>query len=222
MRKCYFTSKSIHEKSLQMLQELKTFRKRHKIDLKSGQCALLILDMQRFFLDESSHAHIPSATAIIPKIKNLMDAFLNNNLPVILTRHLNTKKDANLMDKWWRDLITEENPLSEITPELKHPSAIVINKTQYDAFYRTSLEDVLRKNGITQIVVTGLMTHLCCETTSRSAFVRGFEVFFTIDGTATYNEDFHRATLLNLSHGFAIPVLCEEIKEQLKACRNEY
>ena len=199
-----------------MLQELKTFREGHKLDLRPGHCALLILDMQGFFLDESSHAHIPSALAIIPKVKSLMTAFLNNKLPVILTRHLNTKKDANLMDKWWRDLITEENPLSEITPEFKYPDAIVIKKTQYDAFYRTSLEDMLRKNGITQIVIAGVMTHLCCETTARSAFVRGFEVFFTIDGTATYNEDFHRATLLNLSHGFAIPVLCEEINEQLR------
>ena len=198
-----------------MLHELNEFRDKHKIDFKPGQCALLVLDMQRFFLDESSHAYIPSALAIIPGIKSLMDAFLKNNMPVILTRHLNTPKDANQMDKWWRDLITEESPLSEITPELKHPDAVIIKKTQYDAFYKTPLEDILRKNGVTQIVITGVMTHLCCETTAREAFVRGFDVLFTIDGTATYNEDFHRATLLNLSHGFAVPVLCEEIIDKL-------
>jgi isochorismate hydrolase len=45
--------------------------------------------------------------------------------------------------------------------------------------------------------------------------VRGFEVFFTIDGTATYREDFHRATLLNLAHGVATPVLVDEILAQL-------
>jgi len=55
------------------------------------------------------------------------------------------------------------------------------------------------------------MAHLCCETTARSAFVKGFEVVFVIDGTATYNKDFYISTLLNLSHGFAIPVLTEEI-----------
>ncbi len=55
------------------------------------------------------------------------------------------------------------------------------------------------------------MTHLCCETTARSAFVRGFEVFFTIDGTATYNKEFHFATLHNLAHGFALPILVDEI-----------
>jgi bifunctional isochorismate lyase / aryl carrier protein len=59
------------------------------------------------------------------------------------------------------------------------------------------------------------MTHLCCETTARSAFTHGFEVFFTIDGTATYNERFHIATLLNLSHGFALAVLVEEVIEML-------
>jgi isochorismate hydrolase len=55
------------------------------------------------------------------------------------------------------------------------------------------------------------MTHLCCETTARSAFMRGFEVFFTIDGTATYNEEHHWAALLNLAHGFATPVLVDEV-----------
>ena len=61
------------------------------------------------------------------------------------------------------------------------------------------------------MVVSGVMTHLCCETTARSAFVRGFEVFFLIDGTATYNKEHHLATLLNLSHGFANLVLSGEI-----------
>jgi len=221
VKEIYFTSKNIHEKSLRMLQELKKYRRRHKIVLNPNHSALLILDMQRFFLDESSHAYIPSSPAIIPEIKTLMHAFLKNNLPVIFTRHINTKKDANLMNKWWKDLIEEDNPLSEITSDLLRPENIVIKKTQYDAFYKTSLEDFLNKMGITQIVITGVMTHLCCETTARSAFLRGFDVFFTIDGTASYNEDFHRATLLNLSHGFAIPVLCKEIKEQLEHLHND-
>jgi isochorismate hydrolase len=62
------------------------------------------------------------------------------------------------------------------------------------------------------------MTHLCCETTARSAFIHGFEVFFTIDGTATYTEAHHRATLLNLANGFATPVLVAEL---LAACQRE-
>jgi isochorismate hydrolase len=55
------------------------------------------------------------------------------------------------------------------------------------------------------------MTNLCCETTVRSAFVHGFECFFTVDGTAAPSERFHVSTLLNLSYGFAVPVLVEEL-----------
>ncbi|PIV27689.1 MAG: isochorismatase, partial [Anaerolineae bacterium CG03_land_8_20_14_0_80_58_20] len=54
-----------------------------------------------------------------------------------------------------------------------------------------------------------------CETTARSAFVRGFEVFFCADGTATYTKELHRSTLLNLSHGVAIPTVCAEIDFKL-------
>ena len=87
----------------------------------------------------------------------------------------------------------------------------VLDKSQYDAFYQTSLEGHLRAEGVTQVVICGVMTHLCCETTARSAFTRGFQVFFTVDGTATYNMDHHRATLVNLSHGFAVPVLVKDM-----------
>ena len=95
-------------------------------------------------------------------------------------------------------------------------NGIVLKKSQYDAFYDTSLEDVLKKNRVSQVVICGVMTHLCCETTARSAFMRGFEVFFTVDGTATYNKNFHLATLLNLSHGFATPTLVNELLTSLR------
>ncbi|MHA1167787.1 MAG: isochorismatase family protein, partial [Candidatus Hodarchaeales archaeon] len=49
--------------------------------------------------------------------------------------------------------------------------------------------------------------------TARSAFIRGYEVFFAVDGTATYNENFHEATLLNLSHGFSTLVLIKDLLE---------
>lgn len=219
MKELYFTQETIRERSQQMLQRLKRYRDAHDIKFAPKRCALLILDMQRFFFDESSHAYIPSALSIIPKIKDLFDAFLKRGLQVILTRHLNSREDAKLMSKWWRDLITETDPLSEIIPEMNLPGATVIKKTQYDAFYQTPLEDLLKKSRITQLVISGVMTHLCCETTARTAFVRGFTVFFPIDGTATYTEAHHWATLLNLSHGFAVPVLMKELQGCLKEPR---
>ena len=79
----------------------------------------------------------------------------------------------------------------------------------------------LQRKKVKQVVITGVLTHLCCETTARSAFMRGFEVFFTIDATATYNKDFHISTLLNLSHGFALPVLTQEVLHLLNGEEHE-
>lgn len=188
-------------------------RKRNAPPFEWSQAALLVLDMQRYFLEPSAHAYIPSASAILLNLQNLIAAFERYRRPVIFTRHLNTPENAGAMAQWWRDLVRAENPLSALTPELitgEHP---ILIKNQYDAFYQTDLETQLRRRNTQQVVVSGVMTHLCCETTARAAFVRSFQVFFLVDGTATYNQDFHRASLLNLAHGFATPVLTQEILE---------
>lgn len=209
MKQAYFTRESIHTKSLDMLESLRDIRRRQP--LLGPQCALLVLDMQACFFTETSHAFIPAAPAIVEGINRLRGAFLAKGLPVVMTRHLNTTGDAGRMSTWWRSLITEADPLSRLIDQLDTGGAAVLKKSQYDAFHETPLAQMLENKGIRQIVICGVMTHLCCETTARSGFVRGFDVFFAVDGTATYNEAFHRATLLNLSHGFAVPILVHEI-----------
>jgi isochorismate hydrolase len=178
--------------------------------------ALLLLDLQAYFLDESSHAFVPSAIAILPGINALIRAYSCQNLPVLFTRHLNTSQDAGLMATWWRELLAADSPLSRIDPRLEIHNAVTISKTRYDAFLNSPLEKLLREMNVRQLVICGVMTHLCCETTARSAFMRGFEVFFCVDGTATYNEAFHRASLLNLAHGFATLVLVQDILTKLE------
>lgn len=187
-------------------------RRKQRLDLSTA--ALLVTDVQDYFLEERSHAHIPSANAVVPQIKKLQALFLSKQRPVFQTRHINNSGDAGQMAHWWKELITVENPLSAVTKELIHPDVPVILKSQYDAFFNTPLEKELRSRGVTRVVVTGVMTHLCCETTARSAFIRGFGVFFVVDATATYNRRFHEAALLNLSHGFAVPVLTQEILDE--------
>ena len=182
----------------------------------AGSAGLVVLDMQDYFLSEDSHAFVPGGKAILPGIKNLIEAFQKAGRPAALTRHVNEVEDAGMMVIWWKDLITEDNPLSEITGSLKRFDLPVIKKGQYDAFYGTDLEGFLRTNDVTQLVITGVMTHLCCETTARSAFVRGLEVFFPADGTATYNAGFHRASLLNLGHGFARITTVAQLSEAMK------
>jgi nicotinamidase-related amidase len=177
--------------------------------------ALLVLDMQAYFLDSNSHAYIPSGLAIVPGLKALIKAYRSLGLPVIFTRHANSPQDAGMMSVWWRELIDADSPLSQIVPELDTGGSPVIQKTQYDAFFKTDLDAILCRSGVQQVLVGGVMTHLCCETTARSAFMHGFEVLFLVDGTATYSAAFHQAACLNLTHGFATPALSDDVVSAL-------
>ena len=211
MKEHYFKETSIDKIAAKMLSDLKKKVKVHELKYIPEESALLVLDMQKYFLDETSHAFVPGAEAVVRNINKLLNYYSEKKYTVVFTKHLNNELDAGLMGKWWKELITVENPLVEITEKLDTTKGIIINKSQYDAFYKTELKKFLAEKNIKQLVITGVMTHLCCETTARSGFVNGFDVFFTIDGTATYNINYHYASLLNLAHGFAVPVLVKQL-----------
>ena len=181
-----------------------------------SRAALLIFDMQAFFLDEDSHAFVPDAPAIVSGLADLARRFGAAGRPVIMTRHANTDGNAGMMKEWWLDLLESGTPGTALEPVLEGLSTVVVDKAQYDAFYGTGLEKILRDSGTEQVVATGVMTHLCVEATARSAFVRGFAVFLPADGTATYNREYHAASLLNLSHGTAAITTCSRLMETEK------
>lgn len=212
----YWSKDAIAEQAGVMLSSVMPWRQNHPFGFDRQHCALLILDMQRFFLDQSSHAYIPSAPVIIPHLNNLQRIFLQNQLPVLQTQHTNNSGNAAMMGTWWRELITKEKPEAAIVDELLMPGVDRVEKHQYDAFFGTDLHEKLTSNDVKQLVIAGVMTHLCCETTARSAFMRGYEVFFLVDGTATYTRAFHQASLQAVAHGVGLPVLVQEIIKELE------
>ncbi len=173
--------------------------------------ALLVIDMQRYFLHPDSHAFLPSAAAIIPRINALIDAFAKTGRPVFFTRHGNDKRDGAQMATWWGELLTRDHPLAGLENSLDLAGRPVIEKSQYDAFFNTDLDARLRQWRTGQLVITGIATHLCCESTARSAFSHGFSVFIAVDGTATWNRELHFASLRGLAHGCAVPFLTNEL-----------
>jgi len=216
LKENYLTISNIAVEALQMkkLLQAENLRKRDW-ECNINKVTLLVSDMQQYFTDRKSHAHIPSADAIISNINVLIDKFHQLKRPVIFTRHINTPEDACMMKVWWNDLIDPDSNLSEINPRLKVGASEIIMKNQYDAFHGTPLESLLRETGSEQLVVCGVMTNLCCETTVRSAFVKGFNPIMPLDATATYNKEMHMATYRNLAFGFSPPVLTSELLEML-------
>ena len=212
----YFLLKTILSESGKIRNHIEKDVRKKTLQIQENYIALLVCDMQNFFLNQSSHAYIPSSNAIIPNINALIDVFLRFESPIIFTVHHNNIGNASMMKKWWKDLIPENSYESEISEKINTKNAVILEKHQYDAFYNTNLEEILNEKNIQQLVVCGVMTNLCCETTVRSAFCKGFEVFFPIDATAAYNYKFHLATFQNLAFGFTPPILTNELIEEIE------
>jgi len=230
MKETYLTSENIDSTTREYLEELAPFRRGRRPLLAPGRLALLVVDMQRYFFSPASRAYIPSAPAIVPRVRGLIRALREAGCPVIFTAQANGPGYRGPMLRFWREVIRPDDPRAELIEEIGRGDEPVVFKEEYDAFYRTDLDDLIKKttgqgggeasgstaDGPGQLIVCGVMTHLCCETTVRSAFVRGFEVFFPVDATATYNERFHRSTLFGLAHGFTLPVGSAELVEELR------
>ena len=92
---------------------------------------------------------------------------------------------------------------------------LLIDKNRYSAFFNTDLDETLRAEGIEELIITGVMTNCCCETTAREGFVRDYRIFFAADATATANDDLHLSTLKTLAYGFAHIVSSEEVCKQI-------
>lgn len=175
-----------------------------KID--KHHCALLVIDMQEYFRS--------IATPILPNVARLVKWCRDQRIPVIFTRHAHQDpaQDGGMLARWWEDLIIDGTKDAQILSEvLPLRGEKIVPKKRYSAFFNTDLHHHLQAHNIRQLMIAGVMTNLCCETTARDAFMHDYEVYFLSDGTATSHLQYHEATLLNLGYGFAHIVTCQEI-----------
>lgn len=193
-----------------ILNELATYRER-KATIHIEHTALLAIDLQIYFYR--------FIQPVLKNIQRVVQSCREKAIPIIFTQHGHTDVtlDGGALREWWGQVILYGTKDWRFIPEVDIDSGdTIIQKKRYSAFYETELEKILREKGIQDLIITGVMTNLCCETTARDAFMRDFRVFFLIDGTATGKEDHHLATLKNLGYGFAYLLTCDELIEDLK------
>ncbi len=213
----YVTDENIKFKTLEWLEQIRPYNQ-HEMRLNTAASALLVVDMQIFFLDAASPTFTCGGVAILPTVKRLVDAFRRANRPVIFTRHVHHpgNLDSGITGWWWEGKCLEGSPESEIHPDLTPmPDEKIVFKHRYSAFYNTDLETVLRCLKVEDIVISGIMTNMCCESTARDAYYRDYRVFFLADGTGSISEEMHLASLLNLAFGFAYVTTSDTITTQI-------
>lgn len=157
-------------------------------DLAHRQVALLVIDVQREYFDEDGPASVEHARDIVGNVNRLIDAFHAHGHPVVLVRHQHRAdgSDAGRMGDFSapgeEDSFVEGTPRVELIPELHaQPGDVTVVKRRYSAFLGTDLDAVLRTAHTRAVVVCGLMTSFCCETTARDAHGRDYEVLFVAD-----------------------------------------
>lgn len=192
-----------------------------KLDLPNA--ALLVLDMQNDFLLDSGQMRVWGGPAVIPQVSRLMQAFRAASRPIFFTRHLciepyRHKGHLDSMNDVHdpASFLSEGSVGAEIHAALQ-PTAVdyLVTKYRYSGFYDTALDTLLRVNGIKSVVITGVATNICCETTAHDAFFRGYQVAFCIDGTGGTDEGAHLASLRNIRLSYGDLVTADQVIQQL-------
>lgn len=194
---------------------------RPALQLAPKRCALLVIDMVRYFADPGGRCFLPAAAAITPRVTRLVRAWHAFGGSVVFTRHAHEgAHDLGMLGRFFDDYIRAGEPEAELIDVLTPaPADAVLRKTTYDAFLGTPLSELLDERGCDQVLIAGVLTHMCCETTARAAFCRGYEVYLPADAMASSCEERHLASLEALADAVAVVLSTEEILERCPPSR---
>jgi nicotinamidase-related amidase len=178
--------------------------------------ALVIIDMQRDFIEPGGFGaalgnEVGRLAPAVPANEKLLHAFRGLGLTVVHTKECHrsdlsdcppakrSRGDGKLRigdpGPMGRILIEGEPGNDFIAPLRPQPGELVIAKPGKGAFYATSLQEELQKRGITHLLITGVTTEVCVQTTMREANDRGYECLLVEDATESYFPAFKQATL---------------------------
>jgi nicotinamidase-related amidase len=205
--------------------------------VRAGSTALMIIDMQyvdahrdyglgaagkeRGWTDEMEYYFSRLETLAIPNIRRLLDASREAGMRVVHVRVMNLTGDSE--DTSWRYkmfgiLVPPGSKDAEIIEELAPlPGEIVLSKTTSSVFMSTNADFVLRNLGIDTIIVTGVVTNNCVESSTRNAADLGYRVLLVEDGCAAWTQSGHDYCLRHLDHNFAIVKTTDQVLEEIAA-----
>jgi nicotinamidase-related amidase len=181
-----------------------------------ARAALVIIDMQRDFLEPGGFGaalgnDVSRLAPVVPVVGRLLEAFRSRGLAVVHTKECHrpdladcpaakrrrargslTIGDRGPMGR----ILIDGEPGNDFIESLRPaPGELVIAKPGKGAFYATGLHEALGDRGITHLIVTGVTTEVCVQTTTREANDRGSECLIVEDGTGSYFPEFKESAL---------------------------
>ena len=184
--------------------------------------ALVVIDMQNDFIAKDGliareGRDVSQAEAMAQELPKLLKTAREAGVFVVFVRNVyTTDNNFYLSDVWLEQAARKRNGGYTRIPVCGEnswsgdfygdvrplPGEPIVTKHRYSAFYNTDLDTILRANGIRTVVLTGVVTNVCVETSAREAFVRDYYVAVVKDGTAAYSQADHDMTLSNIDRFF--------------------
>ena len=182
--------------------------------VRPAHTALLVIDMQNdFCATDGFVAKGGRDVSLVQRMARHLPSFVDQArragvLVVFVRCDYSTPRNSFLSDVWLEQAARRQGGGYTLSPVcqsggqgaeyygvLPDATDIVVTKHRYDAFHGTDLDLILRSNGIRSVVLTGVSTHVCVETTARTAFVRDYYTVVATDGCAAYSVQEHDAAL---------------------------
>ncbi|MCC6776768.1 MAG: cysteine hydrolase [Hyphomicrobiales bacterium] len=193
-------------------------------------CALLLVDVQNDFCAEGGAMHreghdVALVQRMLPRLEKLLEQARAAAVKVIWIRNIyNSAANHYLSEVWLEQAQRRRNGAYVSFPVCEAgewngdfyrvrplPDEVIVSKHRFGAFEGTDLDLILRSNGIRTVIVTGVATNVCCETTARQAFLKDYYVVFSSDCNATFTQAAHDATLANIDLFFGQVATADEI-----------
>ena len=185
--------------------------------------ALLVIDLQRWFLEVGPPEKLAAAGDLIGNTNRLIDFFHERALPVVQIKTVH-KADRSTWNQWMKE--HDVARLIEGTQEAEpHPDVhtretdIILCKTRHSAFIRTDLEQILRDRGVDTVVLAGYSTNLCVGLTAIEAWEHDFRILLAGDAILGTNPTEGQLMLDYLRNRFTIELdPNERIIEAISEC----
>lgn len=166
---------------------------------------LIVIDVQRDYFKGGKNELVNAEEALI-HIKRILSLFRDKNLPIFYIQHINLQENAAFFLPGSDGIKIHEY----IAPQ---PGEKVVVKHTPDSFFQTELQKNLKSKNIKRLVVCGMMSHMCVDTTVRTAKSSGYEVVLLSEGCATKDLEWdgtvipaktvHKAFMASLQTTFA-------------------
>lgn len=185
--------------------------------LAAAKTALIVVDMQNYFMEPGAAVEVPNARAIVPAINRLADAARTAGSPVVW---IQMTHDESHLDSWSvfyerlnspdrsqgnLDAMRAGSHMHALWPEMQtDPRDLWVPKSRFSAFLPESsdLAKILRERGVENVIITGTLTNVCCMTSALDAMMMNFRTIMVSDANAARIEDHHFATLNNIFESF--------------------